>query len=147
MESITKELSNPVWWVTVVIAGIIINLVAAFLFKKMEGSIPNASSKLKYLSEKRKQERKKRIENLKSDKQAVYLASLDEIRHRIRMVQSTVLGLSIFVFTEFGTMHLNIPSMLISVMAFFSALSIFVGWISHRRSMSILGEIRESQVS
>ena len=145
MEEITKELSNPVWWITVVIAGIIINIVAAFIFKKMEASVSNTSSKLNRLTEQRRAERDARIELLKSDKQAVYLASLDEIRNRIRMVQGMVLGVSFFVFIEFGVVHLNIPNPLVAVMAFLSALSISVGWVSHKKSMTILSEIHESQ--
>lgn len=145
MENIVEELSSPVWWVTVVIAGFLINVIAAFVFKKLDNSFSNFSSRFREMSEQRRSERDQRVEHLRNDYKSLYLISLDEIRYRLRMVQGVVLGVFIFVFVEFASVRLNIPDIFAVFFLFFSVLSIFVGWISHGKSMSLLSEIFDSQ--
>ena len=147
MEELTKELLNPIWWITVVVAGIIINLIAAFLFKRMEVSISNRSDKFKNLSEKRKKERDARIQNLRDNKEAVYLTSLDEIRNRIRAVLACVLATLIFLMNEFFLVHLNASKLITLSLLFIASLLLFAAWLAHKYSVSILSEIHESQRS
>lgn len=145
MEDIVKELSTPVWWVTVVFAGILINVLAAFMLKRLEGILSKISSTFRDKSEQRRAERDQRIEHLRNDQRAIYLASLDEIRHRLRATQSLVLGMFLFTLIDFASARLNIADIVAIFVLVLATWSVFIGWISHSKSMSLLSEIRESQ--
>ncbi|WP_277054862.1 hypothetical protein [Pseudoalteromonas marina] len=67
MENLLELISSPVWWVTVVVAGILINLVSSYLRDLLDVRASRISSWWKERSETAKKEELKYIKRLKTD--------------------------------------------------------------------------------
>jgi hypothetical protein len=93
MNEIINELSKPVWWVSVVIAGIIINLISAYLKTRLDKTLSSASAWWASQSAKRKKDWSERVERISEG--GVELASeiAEESRQRLQSIQVLLLAI------------------------------------------------------
>lgn len=95
MEEIISELASPKWWVSVVVAGIVINLVAAYIKPSFDKVFSSFSSWWRNRTNSKNEEREKYIKKLSNDPHLQVMESLDELRQRNRSVYALVLGIFI----------------------------------------------------
>ncbi len=67
MEEIGQALVSPAWWLSVVAAGIAVNLLAAFLKPRVDDALTSVSKKWGERTDKQRQERKLRIDRLRGN--------------------------------------------------------------------------------
>ncbi len=75
MSEILTELSKPVWWVSVVVAGLLINLLSAYMKSSLDGFLSNISAWWRDKSVKRKQVWQNRVAEIRSSEQARHIVS------------------------------------------------------------------------
>ncbi|TKB07446.1 hypothetical protein [Desulforhopalus sp. IMCC35007] len=97
METVLSELSNPIWWVTVVIAGIIINLIAAYFKPVIDKLFSLFSSKIRKRNQIKETEKLLYIERLAKEQSFFITEQLSELRLRIQSVYSLVVGVFVIV--------------------------------------------------
>src|SRR5438270_4750812 len=89
--SITDDIASPAWWMSVVIAGLLVNLLAAYLKSPVDRLLSHSSSRWRASSEKRREKRNQLIERLRQD--ADFKATMLAWEFRLRM--NTVLSVAI----------------------------------------------------
>lgn len=94
MEKVIEELTNPIWWITVVVAGIIVNIIAAYGKTKLDRTISKTSSWWTNKSKERKQIEVQKLEELKSSKVARYKAHFYSTRNPILATFTLLIGIS-----------------------------------------------------
>lgn len=77
MHEIVELISKPVWWFSVVFAGILINLLSSFLRTVIESQFSSLSKALAEKSERKKSERANRISVLSSSESDLHMAALN----------------------------------------------------------------------
>jgi len=83
MENVIQDIMTPVWWITVVIAGIVVNVLAAYLKKLIDKWGASFSLSRREKQVQLKLERGERIQKLKHDKHSQVMAGLGELRNRM----------------------------------------------------------------
>ncbi len=99
LESLKEILVNPSWWFTVVIAGVLVNLIAAYLKTKLDTKLSSISDWWRDRSEKRKEEERLFIEKIKENK-------VERYKLHFHCVREPILGVYIFlmgIFFMLGT--------------------------------------------
>lgn len=145
MDEIRTTLTNPIWWVTVVVAGIAINLAAAWILRRWDSLISRLSERYRLQSEKRREERERTIAELKRDPQALYLQSLAEINCRVRSLTMLVLGVLSFLLLEWLSVYTHIANSWIPIgILAYSGFAFFVGFSHFMQAQRIKRLIAES---
>jgi hypothetical protein len=102
MRDFLNNLSSTYWWISVVIVGVIINIVSAYLVRKLDPRLSLLSSWWRKRSEAKRDKRKVEIEKLRGNSHEQILIALSEIRQRIRAVVYVLWGI---VFLGLGTLY------------------------------------------
>lgn len=87
MNEVLNELSKPVWWVSVVIAGIIINLISAYLKTRLDKTLGGFSNWWAARSAKRQREWSERVERIRSSTSELSYEIALETRHRLQSIE------------------------------------------------------------
>lgn len=95
MNDIITELSKPVWWVSVVVAGIIINLISGYLKSSMDVWLSRMFNIWNKRSIKQKEAWDKLVDGIRSSDAAHHAALAKETRTRLQSLH--LLLLSIFI--------------------------------------------------
>lgn len=97
MNEIVTELAKPVWWVSVVIAGIVINLISAYLKLRLDRTLGSASGWWKQRSIARQSAWADRIDRIcRSDLERNFeIAS--EMRQRLQSIHMVLLAMLILL--------------------------------------------------
>ncbi|MFM2663495.1 hypothetical protein AAFX24_00965 [Vibrio mediterranei] len=90
MEEIINTVSEPVWWFSVVVMGIVINLSSAYIKEPFDRVMSNVSSWWKSKSDKAALKKEEYRTRLASDKEFMLLESMAELRQRHRSIYSLV---------------------------------------------------------
>jgi hypothetical protein len=85
MDSITQNLGSVNWWVGVVIVGILINLISAYLKKPADKFLSGFSNWWSTRTEKQRREREIRIQKMRVSPSEQILASLEMLHLRVRV--------------------------------------------------------------
>jgi hypothetical protein len=88
-----QELTSPSWWGTVVVAGILINLAAAFLLRGLDRRLARVSARWRASSAARQAARDAVVDRIRSDQRYELLATTHELRNRMRSIFLLLLGL------------------------------------------------------
>lgn len=130
MDEIINELKKPYWWVTVVIAGLIINLIASFLFKSYE-KYQAKKSEIKAEELKKKEEKKNSmIEALSGNHYGQNHYQFEVLEGYSSSNRVLIIGLILFI----------VPS---SILAIFGSLGYFISIIFYfLGSLSIMQGFR-----
>ena len=93
MDKLSDVLTSPVWWFTVVIAGIAINIISIYIKKSLDERLSTISSWWRNRSEKRKAEFEDLVQRLVNDPREQTMACYNGLRQIIYA----------FIFILFGT--------------------------------------------
>ena len=97
MSDFINNLSSIYWWISVVIVGILINLLSAYLKVKLDSSLSRVSSWWRNKSEARKAQRLKDLARLRNDSQEQMKLMLSILRYRITSIMYFLWGVTIIV--------------------------------------------------
>ena len=97
MNDIITELSKPLWWFSVVIAGIIINLFSSYLRDFLDKSFSCSLAWWHKRSSSRMLAWKIRVENIRNNAHTKDMEFANELRHRLGAIQIFLLALSILL--------------------------------------------------
>jgi hypothetical protein len=86
MNAIIDELSKPVWWFTVVVAGIAINLLSTYVRNKLDSALSRYSAWWRSKSERRKAAWEKRITSILENDDFRAMCIHREVRLRVDAV-------------------------------------------------------------
>lgn len=95
LNEVLIELSKPIWWISVVVAGIVINLLSAYIKVPLDKAFVSTSSWRRSRSEKRMREWEVRVNSLRVNAEAREAEEFTEIRQKLESIH--LLLLSIFM--------------------------------------------------
>lgn len=98
MNAIVTELSNPVWWVSVVLAGIAINLFTAYLKTTLDSVFENTFSWWRESSKTRKEAWQLRIEELRKSEELRKEEITKEFRSRLYSIHQLLVAIIFMMF-------------------------------------------------
>lgn len=140
MEEFLNNLSSPSWWIGVIIIGIILNLVAAYLKTHLDTRLSRFSKWWRDRSEIRKKERESKIKKLRNNPQEQILFAVSALRFRIRSVHFLTVTIMLFVFT----LDLPIRSLRIFLLAI-AALALLFSLSDHTEAVTMESLVNESR--
>ena len=129
MDKLLEALTSPVWWVSVVIAGVVVNLVAAYLKPRLDGFLSATSSRWRTTSAAARERREQFLTQLQSDPAEFHYQQMRELRLRAQATFALLLGVFFLLFTvnllPGGNELLRIPFLLISALIFMFSAFVF----------------------
>lgn len=93
MDEFTKSFSSINWWLGVVLVGILLNVLSAYLKPVIDALFSNASSWWRNRSEKARSARAFLVAELRNDKHKQILMLADENRKRLRSIAILIFSL------------------------------------------------------
>jgi hypothetical protein len=92
-----ENLTSPAWWIGIVIVGILINLVSAYLKPKFDLVLGSMSQKWAERSEKKRQQKKELLTSLINYEHRQTLTAIRALRSHIRSVLNLVFAVLFLV--------------------------------------------------
>ena len=123
MDEVVTELSKPIWWISVVVAGIVINLLSSYIKTQLDRSILSTASWLRRHSTRRQEKWNEIVSHIATDEGRRW-AEVSEVRARLQSIQLNavaILTLVLVIFTE--SVSTPIPRWAIVAMMALSATS------------------------
>jgi hypothetical protein len=146
LNEIVTELSKPIWWFSVVVAGIVINLLAAYLKTPLDKTLAGSSSWLRSKSEVRRKAWEARVDWIASSEEARNTEVLLEIRQRLDSINSLLLAIFILVLAVFKSLFGEPPGRAMTVMALgISAIAFFLSFLCFRAAVSTSNAVNEAR--
>jgi hypothetical protein len=131
LNDILTELSKPVWWVSVVVAGIVINLLSAYLKSLADKALNGTSSWLGRRSTARQLAWQARVNRVRLDEEAKHEALASEFRLRLQSIHFLLLAMFVMLLaispTVTGT---SVPRLFFVFMFLFSTSMFFMSFLS-----------------
>lgn len=103
LDELRQIITNPAWWVSVVIAGIVINLLSDYLKALLDNYISSISSSWRNKSEANRVALHEKIERAKDEDSYKNILFMEEMRARFMSLFSLVLGTIIVVAMVYNT--------------------------------------------
>jgi hypothetical protein len=113
MEKFIQDIATTYWWVSVVIVGIIVNIISSYLKPFLENKLSLVSGYWKQRKEKRKEEFESQVALLAADDRLLSIYALREFRYRIRSVSYLVMSSLLFIIATWAQAFLPISIFLI----------------------------------
>jgi hypothetical protein len=144
MSDLIADLESARWWMSVVVAGILVNIAATYLTKLLDSRLTKASTWWRSKGASAERERLTTLEALRKNPHEQALLGAGEVRLRLRslvfLVQAAAMGVLIVLFVTIG-----IPNWLVMpAIALFAVL-----WYAYvhqsrlaDRAASLLSELR-----
>ncbi|MCQ3831177.1 hypothetical protein HXX02_17230 [Microbulbifer elongatus] len=121
MEEISEIVTSPAWWITVVIAGIAINLVSGYLKELIDSKLSRISHWWEARTKEQQVKRDNYISRLKTDDKFFALHTIRHTKSRSWAIMWSLLGVMLFlgaqIFADDG--KASAPLMAIGAIAFF----------------------------
>jgi len=148
LDNIITEISKPVWWISVVIAGIVINLLAAYIKSSLDKLLPKTFSYWRNISVKRKASWLKRIDEIRHNEEIKKKVLTSEIRLTLRSINMLLLGIFILLVPIFAMVAGHELSKIdkIAVLAL-ASLMFFVSMVYGFGAISATTALQEAQKS
>jgi hypothetical protein len=141
LDDFLKGLASPSWWMGVVIVGIIINVLSAYLKKPLDKLFGSISSGWRERSERKSKERNDLIDTLKSDESLLVLFALTENRYRTRSVGFLLMSFAMFS----GSILLAETTIIASIAGLiFALLAALSGIHDHAEAIRIHSIVKDS---
>jgi hypothetical protein len=99
MDRIWQDMQDPAWWVSVVVAGLVMNVLAAYVKEWLDGFIAQFSRSYRQEMERMSRERRERIATMATNREHLDIARHLELRHKLVGIYMIVLGTP---FTGYG---------------------------------------------
>ena len=108
MDDFSRNLGSLSWWLGVVVVGLVLNLVSAYLKAPFDRLFSAASSRWNRRSELVRTEEAKKVAELRNDHEARNHLFAEEIRCRLRHL--SLLLLAVFVLLFYVMIRVRVPS-------------------------------------
>jgi hypothetical protein len=125
MSDMTKTLSSPVWWISVVVAGILINLLSSYLRTLLDVRFSKLSKRWRERSEKQKRERENYVQSLLGQPHRQIVEFHRSTRLHILSVMCLVLG-TFALGLSMAARAFGVPLIITSLIGFVSGLVFLV---------------------
>ena len=146
MNEILTELSKPVWWVSVVVAGIAINLLSAYLKHPLDKVLGGLSSWWRQRSETRQKAWATRVDRLRESEEARNMAVATEVRFRLQAIHLLLLAIFLLVLPVFISSYgTSTPRVLTVILLATSSFSFFSSFLAHQMAMKTSSALSEAQ--
>jgi hypothetical protein len=96
MDEFLQDVSSLRWWISVVVAGLVVNFVAAYSKPLMDRLVSRISTTRRLATEEKRRQFEERIETLLSNPERILDVKLDVLYYNLRAV--LFMALSIFAF-------------------------------------------------
>ena len=93
---ILSFMSSPIWWISIILSGILINLLSSFLLKRIEKFLSKYFLWIRNRAEFHKEREDKLLKELKSDK-------FFQITFRLENIKSIIMGVSCLLIGLLGS--------------------------------------------
>ncbi|TVL98846.1 MAG: hypothetical protein CV087_20185 [Candidatus Brocadia sp. WS118] len=147
MKKILEVLTSPVWWVSVVIAGILINLVSSYLKGIIDTHLSRFSAARREQGERKRAERKTAVEQLRKNEHQEVMATLAEMRHRLRAIFYLLGGVFFMGWGSIlpGVTDAVIIAKAVTIFAFaFGGISLYISFTYFKRAVNVKGLLLEA---
>ena len=104
MSELYDSLQSPLWWASVVVAGILVNLTAAYLKPLMDRILGSVSESYRTRSEERRKRGEEIIARLREDRDAQYRLFLVELRLRMQSFDYHLAAAVVILLLSIGTL-------------------------------------------
>jgi hypothetical protein len=147
VDKIFTELSNPVWWFSVVIAGIAINVFSSYLRGALDKFFSKTSSWWRDKSAARKKAWEERVNKMVADHDEREAAVAEELRTRLKALFLFLSSLILFCYSFLtGIIFTVIISNLLKIIFFvFSIFFLFSGFLGWQLAESTEAELEEAR--
>jgi hypothetical protein len=145
MKEFFNNLTSISWWIGVVIVGILINLVSAYIKSKLDSRLSKASTWWQKRSLAHEEKRRKELQKLRDKHHEQVMLALAGLRDRMRCILFSCLGAFIGVLTVLS--DINNPLIEIACLAS-GAVAISIGYmflLSGLSKESLLDEARKGE--
>jgi hypothetical protein len=143
MTKLISALSDPFWWVTAVIVAIVINVVSAFLFRRIDRKIAGLSEAWRIKAERRQKLRGQRVSLLRQDDKFLYLTLFEELRYRSRGTNFFLSAVALFVIAVI----IAWPTFIRISFVLLGAVSYAIGQLAVNQAARLLFEVIDSSDS
>lgn len=134
---------TPYWWLSVVITGVLVSLVSAYLKSRVDLFYSRWSAKASERSSRRREERLRKIAVLRSSPLALNVSITEEFRYRLNRL--TNLGMALFLLGQ-GAFLVDAEKhpVLREATFFFSAIVFMFGALDHLAAARLASLHREA---
>ncbi|MFA7322055.1 MAG: hypothetical protein WC000_11380 [Dokdonella sp.] len=145
MDEIINELAKPVWWVSVVVAGIAINLLSSYLKNPLDRTIARTSSWWRSKSVARQKAWERKVERLSSSEEARNAAGLLEIRLRLQSIHMLLLAIFMLLLPILLASAITPLPRLVAIAIFaFATFIFFVSYLTFSRAAATRNALHEA---
>jgi hypothetical protein len=138
LNEIVTELTKPVWWVSVVFAGIAINLLSAYLKNTLDQVLTRASVSWRNRSVARQTIWLEQIRLLRTNEQARHLAIANEFRARLQSIHLFLFAIFLMLFHSVTTASFGeLPQLFVLAVLAFSTVIFFLSFLSFREAAEL----------
>jgi hypothetical protein len=146
MEDALKAITSPAWWVGVVIVGLLINLVAAYLKPRLDQAASSISVRWATRTDEQRRQRLERIQHLRGDVNEQLFASFDVIYALLGAILLLIGSMFLFMVLFPYRTKLNLGN-LTFLLTFPTIFTVIFAQLFALRYGRIRSEIREAQQS
>jgi hypothetical protein len=97
MEDLLKQLSSLSWWIGVVVVGVIVSLVAAYLKPRIDSIIASVSDRSRKKNERREEQRQAQIAFLRGGRHEQLMFALGINHRRLRALSFILVGVLVML--------------------------------------------------
>lgn len=144
MRAFLDNLKSPAWWLGIVVVGIVINLLSAYLKPRFDSVLARWSVYWATRSKQQQEERLHRIALLRDKPLEQILATSIELRHRVRALTFLVMG-SILICGALFERYLGGKTVGSIVALVGAILCILFGMTEHQAGTRMENELKEAR--
>ncbi len=146
MDEIKGVLTSPVWWISVVVAGILINITASYLRTVLDARLSRMSRRWRVKSQQRAGKRDHRIESLANDTHAQLIESHCSTRRLLMSLLFFAIGLYVMVAGILIKLDIlaNLPLILVVASYLLMSFMYFMGYLTFNQSRKLTLEIHDA---
>jgi hypothetical protein len=159
MDELIKNVTSIAWWIGVVLVGIVLNLVSAYLQPRLDRFLSFVSSTWRLRSEKKREQWQRRLAEVRQSPDEQLFVLAEEMRCRLRAMFYFAVALLLLVFSFwiqtltvaylalgekmpygwFGKIN-HVASLIMVFVSFFE-------WSSAERHRALIAEVRRRETS
>jgi len=140
MHEVITELSSIRWWISVVLAGILINLLSTYLKPQLDKAASKLSLKGKIKLKSMREAETLYLNKLRSDKDFRVLETFEELRFRARSTHMLLMG--VFILSMVNLIELNLKERMFFLG--FAGATFFISYLFYEKAARKISKIRKA---
>jgi hypothetical protein len=135
MNDLIEILSSPIWWFSVVVVGILINLISAYLKSPIDKNLSKVSTWWRQRTEQQKVREQEFINRLINDQHEQVMASNRVLDLHLDSIYSLALGIFLMLILNLSESSLQSNILIRTVFMALASLCFTLSFLSYRRAM------------